>query len=55
MGGVVRHHEPYSIKELRDYPSDYSIFKAAGWLMYFNRMQGFNGHINLEFMQNLNA
>jgi len=38
---------------LDHYPEAYQIFLQAGWLNYFQRLQGFNQQQVLQFAQNL--
>lgn len=42
MGGAAVHHEWDSIDVLLDHPEDLEIFSNAGWLVYFEKLQGFS-------------
>jgi hypothetical protein len=42
MGGSVIRYEPTTIDLLELYPEAYQIFLQAGWLSYFQRLQGFD-------------
>ena len=53
MGGPVIRHEPGSIALLELHPKLYQIFHQAGWVDYFQRLQGFDPQQVLEFAHNL--
>jgi hypothetical protein len=53
MGGPVIRHEPATTALLELYPEVYQIFLQAGWLGYFQRLQGFEQQQVLQFAQNL--
>jgi hypothetical protein len=53
MGGSVIRYEPATIALLELYPEAYQIFLQAGWLSYFQRLQGFDQQQVLQFAQNL--
>jgi hypothetical protein len=53
MGGPVIRHEPATTALLELYPEVYQIFLQAGWLGYFQRLQGFDQQQVLQFAQNL--
>jgi hypothetical protein len=42
MGGSVIHYELAMTTLLELYPEAYQIFLQAGWLGYFQRVQGFD-------------
>jgi hypothetical protein len=42
MGGPVIRYEPATTTLLELYPEVYQIFLQAGWLGYFQRLQGFD-------------
>jgi hypothetical protein len=53
MGGPVIRHKPTTTALLELYPEVYQIFLQAGWLGYFQRLQGFDQQQVLQFAQNL--
>jgi hypothetical protein len=53
MGGSVIRYEPATTALLELYPEAYQIFLQAGWLGYFQRLQGFDQQQVLQFAQNL--
>jgi hypothetical protein len=53
MGGSVIQYEPTMTSLLEHYPEAYQIFLQAGWLGYFQRLQGFDQQKVLQFAQNL--
>jgi hypothetical protein len=53
MGGPVIWHEPTMTALLELYPEVYQIFLQAGWLGYFQRLQGFDQQQVLQFARNL--
>jgi hypothetical protein len=53
MGGSVIRYEPATTALLELYPEAYQIFLQAGWLSYFQRLQGFDQQQVLQFAQNL--
>jgi hypothetical protein len=53
MGGPAIRHEPGSIALLELHPEVYQIFQQAGWVDYFQRLQGFDPQQVLEFARNL--
>jgi len=53
MGGPIIWHEPAMTSMLELYPEVYQIFLQAGWLGYFQRLQGFEQQQVLQFSQNL--
>jgi hypothetical protein len=53
MGGFAVCHEPITLDTLRRLPKVYRIFEDAGWVAYFERLEGFDNDIALEFAQNL--
>jgi hypothetical protein len=52
MGGAVVRKEPATTTLLKHYPTTYQIFKQAGWLNYFSRLQGYNEPQVLYFTRN---
>jgi hypothetical protein len=53
MGGSVIWNEPTTTALLEHYPVAYQIFQQAGWLNYFQRLQGYDEQQVLQFAQNL--
>jgi hypothetical protein len=53
MGGSVIRNEPATTALLEHYPTTYQIFQQAGWLNYFQRLQGYNEQQVLQFARNL--
>jgi hypothetical protein len=53
MGGPVIRYEPATTALLELYPEVYQIFLQAGWLGYFQRLQGFDQQQVLQFARNL--
>ena len=53
MGGSVICYKPATISLLELYLEAYQIFLQAGWLGYFQRLQGFDQQQVLQFAQNL--
>jgi hypothetical protein len=53
MGGSVIRNELATIVLLEHYPVAYQLFQQAGWLNYFQRLQGYNEQQVLQFAQNL--
>ena len=53
MGGSIIRNEPATTALLEHYPAAYQIFQQAGWLSYFQRLQGYNEQQVLQFAQNL--
>jgi hypothetical protein len=53
MGGSVVRYEPENLDALLLYPDVYEKFLQAGWISYFEKLQGFNEAEVLEFSQNL--
>ena len=51
--GIPSHHEPLDTQELRKNPAVLAIFQAAGWLEFFERLDGFNPEAALQFSLNL--
>ena len=51
--GIPAHHEPLNTQELRKNPAVFSIFQAAGWIDFFERLDGFNQEAALQFALNL--
>jgi hypothetical protein len=53
MGGSVIWYEPATTALLELYLEAYQIFLQAGWLGYFQRLQGFDQQQVLQFARNL--
>jgi hypothetical protein len=53
MGGFAVRHEPVTLDALHRHPEVYKIFEDAGWVAYFEWLDGFDSDISLEFTQNL--
>ena len=53
MGGEPVHHEPSNVSMLQHNPEALEVFMAAGWLQYFEKLQGNNNSIALDFAMNL--
>ena len=53
MGGVAVHHEPSNVSLLRRNPEALKIFRDAGWLQYFEQLQGHDDYVALDFARNL--
>jgi hypothetical protein len=53
MGGAIVLHDPESLSLLCSHPEAYQIFQDVGSLVYFEKLQGFDSAITLEFAQNL--
>ena len=51
--GIPAHHEPLNTQELRKNPAVFSIFQAAGWIEFFEQLDGFNREAALQFALNL--
>ena len=49
MGGSVIQYEPTTTTLLELYPEVHQIFLQAGWLGYFQRLQGFDQQQVLQF------
>ena len=47
--GLPAHHEPLNTQELRNNPAVLAIFQAAGWVEFFDRLDGFNREAALQF------
>jgi hypothetical protein len=53
MGGPIIWYEPTTTTLLELYPEFYQIFLQAGWLSYFQRLQGYDQQQGLQFARNL--
>ena len=53
MGGLFIRYELAMTTLLELYPEVYQIFQQAGWLGYFQRLQGFDQQRVLQFARNL--
>ena len=51
--GIPARHEPLNTQELRKKPAVFAIFQAAGWIEFFERLDGFNRDAALQFALNL--
>jgi hypothetical protein len=49
IGGPVIWYEPTTTNLLELYPEVYQIFLQAGWVGYFQRLQGFDQQQVLQF------
>ena len=47
--GIPARHEPLNTQELRKNPVVFAIFQAAGWIEFFERLDGFNREAALQF------
>jgi hypothetical protein len=54
MGGFAVRHEPVTLDTLRWHPEVYIIFEDVGWVAYFERLDGFDSDISVEFAQKFN-
>ena len=53
MGGEPIRHEPNNVSMLRQNPEALEIFMVARWLQYFEKLQGYNNSVALDFAMNL--
>ena len=53
MGGKPIRHEPSNVSMLRQNPEALEVFRATGWLQYFEKIQGYNNSVTLDFAMNL--
>ena len=53
MGGLAVWHEPENIVSIRNNTEVWQVFFDVGWDIYFDRLQGFDGGITMEFALNL--
>ena len=53
MGGEPDCHEPSNVSMLRQNPEALEVFKVAGWLQYFEKLEGYNNFVALDFAMNL--
>ena len=51
--GIPSHYEPSNTQELRKNAAVFSIFQAARWTEFFERLDGFNHEAALQFSLNL--
>jgi hypothetical protein len=49
MGGPIIRYKSTTTTLLELYPEVYQIFQQAGWLGYFQRLQGFDQQQVLQF------
>lgn len=54
MGGAVARHEPYSMDALLNFPESYQIFRDFKWIEYFQKVEGLDEVVEIEFSQKLN-
>lgn len=53
MGGAAIRHEPGSIEALENCLEACQFFKDAGWFEFFQRLEGSDRGISMEFAKNL--
>lgn len=53
MGRAAIQHEPGSTEALEDFPEACEVSKCAGWFEFFQRLEGSNSGIAMEFAKNL--
>ena len=53
MGGELVRHEPSKVSMMRQNLEVLEVFMAAGWLQYFEKLQGYNNFVALDFAMNL--
>ena len=53
MGGEPVRHEPSNVSMLRHNPEALEVFRVARWLQYFEKLQGYNNFVALDFAMNL--
>ena len=53
MGGELVHHEPSNVSMLRQNPEALEGLRVAGWLQYFEKLQGYTNSVALDFAMNL--
>ena len=51
--GLPARHEPLNTQELRQNSEVFAIFQAAGWIEFFERLDGFNREAALQFALHL--
>ena len=51
--GLPTRHEPLNTQELRNNLAVFAIFQAAGWIEFFERLDGFNREAALQFTLHL--
>lgn len=49
MGGQTVRHEPENTEQVRRNADVWQVFLNAGWHVYFDRLQGFDESITVEF------
>ena len=47
MGGSIVRHEPTMMDAIRQNIEVFRIFEEAGWMTYLERLNGFNGGMEL--------
>jgi hypothetical protein len=55
IGGSFIHHELESLDLFCIYSKAYQIFHNTGWVTFFEKLQGFDNVVTLEFSQNLDG
>ena len=53
MGGEHVRHEPSNVSMLQQNPKVLEDFRVIGWLQYFEKLQGYNNSVALDFAMNL--
>ena len=54
MGGVAVGNEPNSMDALQNFLEAYHIFREAGWVEFFQKLEGSDEVVTIEFAQKLN-
>ena len=54
IGGATVIHELESIEALQNCLEAYQVFRDAGWLEYFQRLEGSDEAIEIKLAKNLN-
>ena len=54
MGGTMIKHELDSMEALQNCLEAYHIFRDARWIEYFQKLEGSDEVMEIEFSQNLN-
>lgn len=53
MGGQAIRHEPEDTMQVQCHSDVWQVFQNAGWDTYFERLQGFDEAVTVEFMFSL--
>jgi hypothetical protein len=48
-------HDPKDVEQLQQNKAVYHLFQDAGWEVYFERLQGFDTKVKMDFTQNLTS